>query len=400
MIARVMPAGAAPAAARPGRPLKPVVDGCTQHRELTRDLLHGHGGPAAFNRASSGGYRNAAGVLTGAAADAARHHHDVNGIPLGVLLEPQSTNLALRSEAFDATTGFWFPANLQTIGADTLAAPDGSTTAEALTANATTGNRYVFSDLGAGAVATFDLSAGTATGTSTYGSGFTAVRQRIEDWGGGWYRCVFTVTLDTGTTFTQAYGLDGTTVSGTSQIGAWGAQMEVGSDATSYIPTAASTATRVADALTFAAEGVLPANDFSLLLTVTCLPDTQPFSVLWDSDATSPDMALIWDSTVNRFRFRKHDGSAFQYAEDPVSPRTLAAGQTYRFGIRVSSVRGMRMWIDGAPGANHPDTTDGPVGSGMYLGRVAAGYHFAGCYRDLLICPEPLPDRVMEAWTS
>jgi hypothetical protein len=96
--------------------------------------------------------------------------------------------------------------------------------------------------------AIFDLSAGTVvqvTGNGSPSATITAV-------GNGWYRCTLTLTL-VGTIHNSQMGLvqSGTTINyvgnGFDGVFVWGAQLEAGAFATSYIATVATTQTRNAD---------------------------------------------------------------------------------------------------------------------------------------------------------
>ena len=99
----------------------------------------------------------------------------------------------------------------------------------------------------------FDLATGVV---GTTASGHTAV---IENVGGGWYRCAVTFTTDAADTngdivvrVATADGNETVDLDGTSSILAYGAQWEVGSVPSSYIPTSGATATRSAETLTIA----------------------------------------------------------------------------------------------------------------------------------------------------
>jgi len=106
--------------------------------------------------------------------------------------------------------------------------------------------------------ANFDLQLGTVAVVSGT-SADTNRAARIENYGNGWYRCSFTATCNaagsgigvlpvlvnaSGNTRAQSFaGVTGDILYG------WGAQLETGSVATSYIPTTAGTGSRSADVI-------------------------------------------------------------------------------------------------------------------------------------------------------
>jgi len=235
---------------------------------------------ATFTRASVGRVTNRVGTLIAKPANAARYRFNpITGLCEGLLVEPQRTNLLLRSEEFDNAS--WTKTAL-TVTANSAAAPDGTTTADTLAATGAGGNvaqavtitagrgiaLSVYAKAGASSwlylrqgdgtntvEAWFNLAAGTV-GANTAGAGTLLFTQRtIEDMGSGWYRCALETSSTTVTAITAAIGpaaADSAAPANGNTVLAWGAQAEAEStvtNATSYIPTTSGTVTRSADNL-------------------------------------------------------------------------------------------------------------------------------------------------------
>lgn len=204
-------------------------------------------------------------------------HNPVTGAVLGLLLEGQATNLILRSQEFDNSA--WAAAGaVGTVSANAATAPDGTTTADKLVEAAGAGNhgrrqaigglaelttyRFSFYVKAAGRTRVrfwsfsggdtgayiFDLSTVTASRT---GSTITAV-------GNGWFRCegpVVTIAGQTARTIhigpQNAGSAQSYTGDGASGVYVWGAQLELASTASSYIPTTTTSVTRAVDAASF-----------------------------------------------------------------------------------------------------------------------------------------------------
>jgi hypothetical protein len=112
--------------------------------------------------------------------------------------------------------------------------------------------RFAIANLSSSEYVKFNLSTGSVIST---GANFS--NAKIENYGNGWYR----LSATTSTSGTYGYGLlndagDFTfTGTGTKGVYIWGAQAELGSYATSYIPTTSAAVTRNADVLTRAGFG-------------------------------------------------------------------------------------------------------------------------------------------------
>jgi len=203
-------------------------------------------------------------LQTAVANDARFDHNPTTRESLGLLIEEQRTNLVLYSNAFD--NAYWTKSNV-TITTAANIAPDGTQTAQLAVENTTssvvhevyrsitgTGNIFSFYAKAAGrnwvavpasgVFTYFDIANGVL---GTVASGKTAT---ITSVGNGWYRCSLTVpdsTYGADIVLASANGTATYTGNGYSGIFLWGAQLEAGAFATSYIPTVASQVTRSAD---------------------------------------------------------------------------------------------------------------------------------------------------------
>ena len=199
---------------------------------------------------------------------------DYDGTASSLLVEPERTNLFPYSEDFSNTAWSKFRSSL-TINQTT--SPDGTINAYLIeqdypntsvhggladSITMTSGVEYTYSFfIKKKEYSWIELAeaATSAANTSTWfdiengvvgivGAGSTA---QIKDFGNGWYRCSISFTsLNTSSrnlTLYLARGDGSTTADFEGGVYFWGAQLEAGSYATSYIPTDGGTVTRVAD---------------------------------------------------------------------------------------------------------------------------------------------------------
>lgn len=221
-----------------------------------------------FTRASTGYAQTSAGLLVPFASGELRRTDK------GVLIEGARTNLCLQSQTFDNAT--WTKTR-SSISANAIAAPDGTTTADKLVEDSSSGThpceqaitianttaytasvylkagertwaRLLFFDGSASFIAYLNLATG-AIGTTS--GALTSVVQTLA---GGWYRISITATsTNTSAIFrvdpasadnTNSYQGDGA-----SGIYLWNAQLEASSFPSSPIVTTTASATRAADSL-------------------------------------------------------------------------------------------------------------------------------------------------------
>jgi hypothetical protein len=137
------------------------------------------------------------------------------------------------------------------------------------------------------------------------------ISSKIEELSNGWYKCSITVeaTNSNGNLYiyTSSDGIDSNILyqgDGTSGIYIWGAQLEQGSYATSYIPTSGSAATRSADVCNNGAnEQVINSTEGVLYAEISALDDDGTNRVISLSDNTSSNrVLLLFKNTTNTIR--------------------------------------------------------------------------------------------------
>jgi hypothetical protein len=235
--------------------------------------------PTFTSRASNATYYDQNGIVSIAATDVARddaYLPDENGVfyPVGLLLEEERDNILLHSKDFSST---WDGSTYGTLTLNATTSPDGTNNAAlfqsdgastsflnsglfqtytSIGSTTTVTNSLFVKDSNAGSVriiggslnnrafnGTFDF--GTEDFTGTGSSLGEDVFTNVEKHNNGWYR--ISVTCTPGYPNSRFAILPNPGIGNTQGVYVWGAQLEEGSYATSYIPTTSGISTRAAD---------------------------------------------------------------------------------------------------------------------------------------------------------
>lgn len=293
-------------------------------------------------RATTATRVNSSGLIESVATNVPRLDYTGSTCP-SILVEPQRTNLLLRSEEFD--NAIWAKTD-STVTANATTSPSGTMTADKLVENNTNSYRYILQTTGSLVVGnTYFMSiylkeAGRnrgrvrVTGASSVETEFnlqngtvSLANAIIQNMGNGWYRVGFSFVANA-TTMSAVISLSNSTTGNsgfnytylgdnTSGLFLWGAQLEAGANATSYIPTTTATVTRNADVIsktgisdligqtegTIFAEVNFTASNLSDRTIVNLSDDTTANWIFIRTSATVP----------NGIRFRIANGGALQF---------------------------------------------------------------------------------------
>lgn len=296
------------------------------------------------------------GTIISYATDEPAFEFNADGSYKGLLVEPAATNLAVQSEDLSTT---WSGFN-RTITTNDTTAPDGNTTADKLSddSGGGTANVYARQDftvvggtkytasvflkkdqlnyaslmaLGAGSAGNanpqqfFDLDSGVL-GTPNAGIDDST----IEEYPNGWYRCTITWTQGAADIYVALIIYLADSISnpnvdrdGTSSIFVWGAQVETGPIATSYIPTTTASVTRNKDDITLgSASSLIGQTEGTLYVEVDwrLKAGTEQF-LLEVNDGTTDNRVLLFKNAVNELSMfaRTNNGTQTSQGESSTS---------------------------------------------------------------------------------
>jgi hypothetical protein len=262
----------------------------------------------------------------------------LNNAKGSLLLEPQRTNLVTYSQDF--SNAAWSKSGASVVSGFT--SPDGTTNAFKLVEDASTGSHRLgsinynstsgqdntvscfvkkgessyFQIIFSGAshssanYANFDIDNGVLGNSSTGVSS-------IEDFGDGWYRCIFTSTaINTGSsgqfflfkiTSPTSARAQSYTGNGTDGLYIYGAGIELDSYATSYIPSSGTSVTRIADSansLDNSLSGGKVGTFFVELVKLENSVDASGSAISIRDNSGGEEIRLHFDTPANTVRFR------------------------------------------------------------------------------------------------
>jgi Fe-S cluster assembly iron-binding protein IscA len=300
-----------------------------------------------------------------------------------LLLEPQRTNLVTYSEDF--SNAAWTKTNA-TITANNTTSPDGTTNADKLTEDTSTGTHKVTATAAAPNIYTISVYAKyngrilQIASTSTAGHyanfdllngvignfGVTTENVTITEFANGWYRCSMTTTSNMNTAIistvqstTSAYQ-ESYLGDGTSGIYIYGAQLELGSYSTSLINTTSTAVTRLADSASKSGiSSLINSTEGVLYAEISALANDGTFKVISMSDSSTSNVVRFYkninenqmsirvtvagvhqfnvvytlpDSTANNKMALKYKANDFAFWVNGVEVVTATSGTTFTAG--------------------------------------------------------------------
>ena len=283
-----------------------------------------------------------------------------NGSCPSILVEPQRTNLVLYSEEFD--NAYWSKIGTS-ISANNVIAPDGTLTADTMEISASTSRMLPTLTTGSG---TYTVSCYIKRLTGTADFQFRLVTDGANQIQNititeEWQRYDFTVTAIT--SITQIQFRSG---GGTGNIAIWGAQLEAGSYATSYIPTTSASVTRNADVISKTGISSLIGTEFTLFYDgyEAASGVSTRYLILKGSGGTYENLIILESSSLNRISVTiKNNAGGNEFF---AISNSLTNGQRVKIGIRCKN-NDFSFYLNGVELYTQLSGSV-PVTSSLYLG--------------------------------
>ena len=361
--------------------------------------------PFDFTRASNATVVNKAGLIETVGSGEPRIDFKDN-TKGALLLEPSRTNLITQSEAFD--NSYWANSGSSFLGG--FASPSADSPLGAFKLVSTTNDPYIYKT-------GLNVTANTQT-ASIYvkGVGSSIGKEgRILFWyigtaGGTTLSVPFTLTSDwqrvqgsstptSGGTIALRIDLPDVSVVG-EEVLIYGAQLEQGSYATSYIPTSGSAVTRVADACNNGGnEQVINSTEGVLYAEISALANdgTNRFIILnKDNDSNNNRLTFRFLPTSNRFSMEVHIGGALKLTITATVTNTTLMQKIalkYKQNDYAFWVNGVEVGVSALAEIWSPNTLNNIDFTGF-------GQHFYGNVKDVRVYNNALTDAELQALTT
>jgi hypothetical protein len=318
---------------------------------------------------------NASGLIESVASGVPRLDYYTSGGTAGcpaLLVEPSAANSLLQSAAWNvspwaATSG----SQGATVSGNVTASPDGTTNADKLIEAAVTGTHFCLQSLTltsgttytasffvkasertrgrlrtSGSAAYWDVDFNLTSGTVTGGT-----NPFIQNFGNGWYRIGATFTANQASNSFILFLLDASgsvsyTGDGTSGLFVFGAQIEVGSVATSYIPTTTGSVTRNADVIsvTGAVSGCIGQTEGTLYVEIDIRTFANLGVFLTISNGGGNDRIEIYKFTDSKIYFDRvsatQSGITSVSSTSTYSAAILKVAVAYKSGDTIMYING------------------------------------------------------------
>lgn len=316
-----------------------------------------------------------------------------NGSCPSLLVEPQRTNLALRSQELDSAL-IWFTI-AATVTANNTTSPDGTVNADKVIATAVTSthiilqqpagsvigttstvsifakasglsNIQIVNNAGGFGFASYNLSAGTASLSS-------GVSASIQNYGNGWYRCIMTYTPTTSGNYNIQIRLadsSGNTTflgNGVDGVFLWGFQVEAGAYPTSYIPTIASSVTRNADVISRTGiSGLIGQTEGTVFVDANLSVNANERRLITISNGNEIQRLFIW--TIGTTLWVSFNSGSINLGNFPIGTAKIAVGYTISGSDTTYSIKVNNNSLVTGTTANAPNSLNT-----INLGSTAVG---------------------------
>lgn len=341
----------------------------------------------------------------------------------GLLVEEQRTNLLLHSAAFDNAA---WSKNVVTVTAKNVSSPDGQSNGDTITATAGTGAHHIGQTATVSASTAYMLSFYVKAGTHNFiqvmnsgdgqayaniniatgvvGNTGTKTTATATPVGNGWYRCA--VSFSSTATFSNSHRLyfaasllsgyaPTFTAVGTETVLLYGAQLEAGSFATSYIPTSASTVTRSADITTVSLASIpYSSSEGAVVASVTPYGVNDDYNVWAITDGGNNNRMNSQAGPVQHFR-----SSVAGTQTVLLDAGTFVAGTTTKIGAAFAAGNYAAVINAGTP-ATSSAASGLPVVDRFGLGNLNGSGQLNGWVRQITYIPRRISNTDLQTRTA